>query len=215
MGWLPPSTAGNSGDQTHARRRCRVLGGLEATFCCQGRRGSGARPAALLRPGRPGGRLLLPVTAAVRRTSGGAAAPCGRPGGLLQPPGRRGSGTRPAALPHHGHPEGHLQPPVTAEIRRTPGGAAASWASWRPPSAARGGKGQAHVRRCCCALWAAWRPPSAVRAARVRRTSGGTAAPCGRPGGPLQPPGRRGSGARPAALLRPMGGLAASFSRRG
>lgn len=56
-----------------------------------------------------------------------------------------------------------LQPPVAAEIRCTPGGAAASWASWRPPSAASDGRGQTRARRHCCSLWAAWRPPSAAR----------------------------------------------------
>ena len=36
LGWLPPSTAGSRGDQTHARRCCRVLGVLEAAFCRRG-----------------------------------------------------------------------------------------------------------------------------------------------------------------------------------
>ena len=58
------------------------------------------------------------------------------------------------------------------------------------------------------------RPPAAG-VAEIRRTSSGAAAPCGRPGGLLQPPGRRGSGTRPAVLLRPVGVLATSFSCQG
>ena len=45
-----------------------------------------------------------------------------------------------------------LQPPVAAEIRRTPGGAAAFWVSWRPPSAAEGDGGQTHTRLRCRVL---------------------------------------------------------------
>ena len=99
-----------------------------------------------------------------------------------------------------------------AHVRRC---CCALWAAWRPPSAAGGDGGQAHVRRRCCALWAARRPPSAAGAARVRHTSSGAAAPCGRPGGLLQLPGAAGvrhtsGGAaapcgRPGSLLQPPG----------
>ena len=128
LGWLPPSTAGSSGDQTHARRRCRFLGVLKAAFCCQGRRGSGTRPAVLL---RPVGGLAASFSCQGRRGSGTRPAALLRPvGGLAASfscQGRRGSGTRPAAL------------------LRPVGGLAASFSR-------RGGEGQAHVRRCCRVL---------------------------------------------------------------
>ena len=90
--------------------------------------------------GEKSGHLPPPAAgvAEIRRTSSGAAAPCGRPGGLLQLPG------------------------VTEGQTHARRCCRALWAAWRPPSAARGGGGQAHVRRHCCALWAAWRPPSAA-----------------------------------------------------
>lgn len=75
--------------------------------------------------GEKSGHLPPPAAgvAEIRRTSSGAAAPCGRPGGLLQPPG-------------------------VTEVRRTHGCAAASWASRRPPSAHARHRAGARRRDC-------------------------------------------------------------------